>query len=87
MDYQTKETALIAASWIDIPENFTGVVWLYENYYWYINGLYHREDGPAVELANGDNFWFLNDKQYSQEEWFELLTPEQQIKFLWNLND
>ena len=21
---------------------------------WQLNGIYHREDGPAIELANGD---------------------------------
>ena len=29
---------------------------------WYLNGLYHREDGPAVEYANGDKFWYVNGK-------------------------
>ena len=26
-------------------------------------GRYHREDGPAVEHANGDNLYYLNGKQ------------------------
>ena len=26
---------------------------------WYMNGAPHREDGPAVELANGTNAWWL----------------------------
>jgi len=30
--------------------------------FWYLNGLYHREDGPAVEYANGDKFWYVNGK-------------------------
>ena len=33
----------------------------YGNKWWYFNGKYHREDGPAVEYANGDKFWYLND--------------------------
>ena len=28
--------------------------------YWYLNGKWHREDGPAVEYANGDKLWYLN---------------------------
>lgn len=24
------------------------------------NGLYHREDGPAVECANGTKYWYIN---------------------------
>ena len=26
------------------------------------NGKLHRADGPAVECANGDKVWYLNDK-------------------------
>jgi len=26
----------------------------------YLNGKYHRTDGPAVELSNGTKAWFLN---------------------------
>ena len=28
------------------------------------NGELHRENGPAVEYANGDKYWFLNDRLY-----------------------
>ena len=27
---------------------------------WYLNGLLHRKDGPALEYANGDKLWYLN---------------------------
>ena len=27
---------------------------------WYLNGKIHREDGPAMEWANGDKSWYLN---------------------------
>ena len=27
----------------------------------------HREDGPAVEYANGDKFWFINGKQHRED--------------------
>jgi len=30
---------------------------------WYINGHYHREDGPAIEKANGDKEWWLNGQR------------------------
>ena len=26
---------------------------------WFLNGLRHREDGPAVERTNGQKEWFL----------------------------
>lgn len=28
------------------------------NRYWLIDGKYHREDGPAVEYANGNKEWY-----------------------------
>ena len=27
---------------------------------WWLNGELHREDGPAIERANGDKAWYLN---------------------------
>jgi hypothetical protein len=30
---------------------------------WYINGQFHREDGPAVELTMDDvKYWYINGK-------------------------
>jgi hypothetical protein len=31
---------------------------------WYLNGQYHREDGPAVEFENGYKEWWLNGKRH-----------------------
>ena len=42
------------------------------NKIWWLNNQLHREDGPAIEDANGTNEWWLNDKQYTEEE-FALL--------------
>jgi len=33
---------------------------------WYLNGKLHREDGPAMECANGDKYWYLNDKHHCE---------------------
>lgn len=30
--------------------------------YWFLNGRWHRTDGPAVERANGNKGWFLYGK-------------------------
>ena len=38
--------------------------------YWRLNGLYHREDGPAIEYPNGRKYWFLNGKQVTWKEVF-----------------
>ena len=27
---------------------------------YYVNGLLHKEDGPAVEYSNGDKEWWIN---------------------------
>jgi hypothetical protein len=34
---------------------------------WYLNGKYHREDGPAVEYPDGTKHWFLNDKRHRED--------------------
>jgi hypothetical protein len=31
---------------------------------WYLNGKYHRTDGPAVEYASGTKYWYLNGQQH-----------------------
>ena len=35
---------------------------------WYLNGERHREDGPAIEDADGYKAWYLNGKQLSESE-------------------
>jgi hypothetical protein len=55
---------------------------------WYINGKLHRVNGPAIEYHDESshlNEWFLNDKEYSQEEWFEMLSEENKLEMIWNL--
>ena len=32
------------------------------------NGDFHKEDGPAVEINNGDEEWWLNGFEYSESE-------------------
>jgi len=38
--------------------------------YWYLNGKLHREDGPAVEYADGRREWWVNGK-YICNSWTE----------------
>jgi hypothetical protein len=54
---------------------------------WYINGKFHRIDGPAIVGLDGYKSWYLEGVLYSQVEWFNKLTPEQQYNYLWNLNE
>ena len=50
-----------------------------------IDGKYHREDGPAIEFADGTRYRFLNDVGYPFEQYFELIktkmTQKEQILF------
>ena len=34
---------------------------------WRIDGLLHREDGPAIEYGNGTKAWFLNGKIHRED--------------------
>jgi hypothetical protein len=34
---------------------------------WYLNDKLHREDGPAVECADGSKYWYLNDKRHRED--------------------
>jgi hypothetical protein len=52
---------------------------------WWINGKCHRDDGPAVEWINGYEEWWLNGiNYYSKEEYFNALSPEQRLKFIYS---
>ena len=39
----------------------------YGNMEWFLNGELHREDGPAVEYANGDKVWYLMGKYHRED--------------------
>ena len=34
---------------------------------WYLNGEFHREDGPAVEDADGYKSWYLNGELHRED--------------------
>jgi hypothetical protein len=34
---------------------------------WWLHGKRHREDGPAVERANGHKEWWLHGKQHRED--------------------
>jgi hypothetical protein len=44
----------------DINGNILGYQWKLSN------GDLHREDGPAIEYANGDKAWYLNGKNHRE---------------------
>jgi hypothetical protein len=49
----------------EIPENYTGIT-EYPNgtKVWYLNGLCHRVDGPALEYLGGYKEWWLNGQRH-----------------------
>jgi hypothetical protein len=36
------------------------------NKLWRLNGVLHREDGPAIEYPNGDKLWLFNGKLHRE---------------------
>jgi hypothetical protein len=42
---------------------------------WYLNDKLHREDGPAIEYADGYKAWWLNGKRLTKEEHKEAMNP------------
>ena len=34
---------------------------------WYLNDKRHREDGPAIEWADGSKEWYLNGKRHRED--------------------
>ena len=39
----------------------------YGDKFYYVNGILHREDGPAIECNYGDKFWYKNGKRHREE--------------------
>ena len=39
----------------------------YGNKEWFLNGSLHREDGPAVEYANGTKEWYLHGNRHRED--------------------
>jgi hypothetical protein len=54
----------------------------YGSKYWTLNNKTHREDGPAIEYANGDKSWYFNGNYFpckTQAEFERLL----RLKSFW----
>ena len=45
--------------------------------HWCLNGKLHREDGPAIERADGSKSWYLNDEELSEAEFNALHQMEE----------
>lgn len=72
------------ASVFDPPrkENFTGIIKdRSNNRAYYVNGVIHKEDGPAIEHADGQYAWYYNGQWYGENNCF---TVESWIEFVEN---
>jgi hypothetical protein len=55
-------------TYADIPQNYTGIVVFPDGRkYWFLNGLLHREDGPAAVYPNGIECWYLNGELHRED--------------------
>ena len=39
----------------------------YGNKFRYLNDMFHREDGPAVEYSDGSKYWYLNGELHKTD--------------------
>jgi len=37
------------------------------SYHFFKNGKLHREDGPAIEFANGNKYWWIDGKRHRED--------------------
>ncbi len=64
----------------DVPKSYTGIVEWNTGTLWYLkNGMFHREDGPAIESSDGDVRYYIDDTRTTKKaiELFNWLFPEQ----------
>ena len=54
--------------------------------YWFKHGKRHREDGPAFEYSNGDKYYWLENIEYTEEEYWEKINELNKCK-LFKLNN
>ena len=53
---------------------------------WWINGELHRVEGPAIDWLNGFKEWWYKGVFFSSKEaWFNALTKEDQITYLFDM--
>jgi hypothetical protein len=40
---------------------------IYRDKFWYLNDLYHRENGPAIDYSDGYKAWFKHGKYHRED--------------------
>jgi len=51
----------------DLPYNYTGIVDYGYCIEYYLDGLLHREDGPASIWSDGTTYYYLNGEDITKE--------------------
>jgi hypothetical protein len=46
------------------------ITWPSGTCHWYLNGLLHRDDGPAIIWADGTRYWYRNNKLHRDDGFF-----------------
>ena len=70
IDEKVKMKTIKTDNWEEAPENFTGIVeWADGTKYWCEKGMWHREDGPAIEFSDGRRCYLLEGQEYSEKDW------------------
>ena len=54
---------------------------------WHVNGKLHRVDGPAVIFSSREFGWFIDDKNYSEEEFNQLIKETRDLPLALRLID
>jgi len=49
---------------------------------WRIHGKLHREDGPAIEWGNKDYDYYLDDRRYSEEDYWKEIERRKSLSFI-----
>jgi len=52
------------------------------NKLYYKGHLVHHENGPAFESINGDKQWYLNGKEYSEEDYLSIVNLKNKQRVL-----
>jgi hypothetical protein len=67
-----------------VSDDFTGVckVLTLNQIRHYQNGELHREDGPAIEYADGSESWFYKEKCYGFNDDFTIETWKEKVEKL-----
>jgi len=54
-----------------LGDNKYSITTYFGHKYWYSNGRYHREDGPAIDYGDGNEYYYLYGSSVRKEQFNE----------------